>query len=80
MKRLVVDHDHECCPDEKSCGKCVRGLLCNWCNRMIGMARDDPQRLRSAIAYLKRTGSTKPAGNVRQLRPDLRPAAGDALW
>jgi hypothetical protein len=27
-----VDHDHACCPGENTCGQCVRGLLCNFCN------------------------------------------------
>ena len=26
-----VDHDHNCCPGRKSCGKCLRGLLCSEC-------------------------------------------------
>ena len=26
---LCVDHDHNCCSGKKSCGKCVRGALCN---------------------------------------------------
>lgn len=31
--RPNVDHDHGCCPEkEKSCGKCLRGLLCPKCN------------------------------------------------
>lgn len=55
VKRLVIDHDHACCPSGGSCGKCVRGLLCGFCNRLIGMANDDPEVLRAAIAYLAET-------------------------
>ena len=32
---LAVDHDHDCCPGAKSCGRCIRGLLCFHCNSRI---------------------------------------------
>lgn len=47
FSRLVVDHNHET-------GK-VRGLLCNNCNRALGLFKDTQQRLLSAAQYLKRT-------------------------
>lgn len=36
MTPPYVDHDHSCCPGVKSCGKCIRGLLCISCNAHLG--------------------------------------------
>jgi Recombination endonuclease VII len=36
LRRLAVDHDRRCCPGSKSCGRCVRGLLCGSCNPKLG--------------------------------------------
>lgn len=52
-QRLSVDHDHDCCPDKsKSCGDCVRGLLCSDCNFGLGLFRDNTELLHKAVAYL----------------------------
>lgn len=44
--KLAVDHCHK--------GGKIRGLLCKDCNQAIGLMKDDPKRLRRAIAYLTR--------------------------
>lgn len=51
---FAVDHDHGCCPGKKSCGKCIRGLLCDICNRGLGYFRDDINILTQAIEYLEK--------------------------
>lgn len=53
-RRLAVDHDRKCCPGDRSCGKCIRGLLHDVCNRGLGYFRDDPVRLTAAAEYLRR--------------------------
>jgi len=42
--RLVIDHDH-------ATGK-IRGILCHRCNIAIGIFKDSPALLQSAINYL----------------------------
>jgi hypothetical protein len=53
-KGWVMDHDHSCCPGERSCPKCRRGLLCQWCNTALGYAMDNPEILRRMADYLER--------------------------
>jgi hypothetical protein len=48
-----VDHDHACCPGLKSCGQCIRGLLCHHCNLLLGNAKDDIKLLMDAVDYLR---------------------------
>lgn len=50
----AIDHDHGCCPDPgKSCGACVRGILCNPCNLALGLLGDRVDVLNVAAAYLE---------------------------
>ncbi len=44
--KVVIDHDHDHCPPGASCPTCRRGLTHHDCNTAIGMAGDDPARLR----------------------------------
>lgn len=53
-KFFSVDHDHDCCKGQRTCGKCVRGLLCSWCNVGISYMQDNPTRLRAAAEYLEK--------------------------
>lgn len=48
----VIDHDHNCCPGDTGCIKCVRGTLCNGCNKGLGFFRDKPTLLAAAARYL----------------------------
>ena len=55
-EKLHVDHDHACCPGERSCGKCVRGLLCHNCNaRVVAMVENSRVLIERAIDYLDRS-------------------------
>ena len=47
-----IDHDHRCCPGEKSCGKCVRGILYGYINSSLGVFTN-PEWLIKAYKYLK---------------------------
>lgn len=52
-KRFAVDHDHSCCSGQKTCGKCIRGLLCSNCNTALGLVKDSTDTLKKMIDYLK---------------------------
>lgn len=54
-----IDHDHSCCPGDRSCGNCLRGLLCRACNTALGLLAEDPDRLRAARIYLRKWARTK---------------------
>lgn len=49
---FAVDHDHKCCSGEICCGKCIRGLLCSDCNRILGKIKDNSFTLRNLADYI----------------------------
>jgi len=64
---IHVDHDHNGCPQKnRSCGQCVRGLLCHGCNIALGHIE---RRYAMARDYL----------DTRKV-PALRNGAGTFSW
>jgi Recombination endonuclease VII len=60
-----IDHDHTCCPTQNhSCGKCIRGIICQSCNKVLGFAKDSKGRLHYAINYLAQYEDSKVYGTV----------------
>ena len=60
MDNLHVDHDHNCCGyaegsrDVKTCGKCIRGVLCKDCNTAEGLLHSNPELTRRLADYIER--------------------------
>lgn len=66
-RQAHTDHDHACCPSTaRSCGKCIRGLLCRGCNHGLGAFKDSPDRLAAAVGYL--TIADGQIGNLRLIQ------------
>jgi len=49
---LCVDHDHKCCAGKKSCGECVRGILCRRHNLAEGFLNSDPDEAIALAFYI----------------------------
>lgn len=52
-EKLVLDHDHSCCSGPYSCGRCVRGTLCNNCNAAEGFL-GSLEAARAMVSYMER--------------------------
>jgi hypothetical protein len=65
----TVDHDHACCPGERSCGKCVRAILCMNCNNALGCVRDNIEILRKMISYLESFQKPEPESTIDVMNP-----------
>ena len=52
-KRWATDHDHSCCPGERTCGECVRSILCSQCNTALGLLGESVERALALVAYME---------------------------
>ena len=74
--RLSIDHDHSCCGKDRACKKCIRGLLCNICNRMLGFVEIKPLVAVRFDDYLTgRPFMSGPAGPADPVLKEMRRAA-----
>jgi hypothetical protein len=59
-----VDHNHDCCKGSRSCGECVRGILCNNCNSGLGQFKDNIEFLEDAQHHLLKDQDVLGIGNL----------------
>jgi hypothetical protein len=49
---VSIDHDHNCCNQARSCGQCVRGVLCNQCNSALGLLQENKKKIQGLLDYI----------------------------
>lgn len=76
--RMSVDHDHACHPTGRACKKCIRGMLCGNCNRMLGFVEKRAVLVARFADYLdRRPFSSVLAGNAEAVLENVRPLTAD---
>lgn len=53
-RKLIVDHDHSCCENKLTCGNCVRGLICNQCNLIVGIIENNHDIIEYSKKYINK--------------------------
>ena len=66
LKTLHTDHDYSCHPFRHSCKKCIRGLLCESCNRQVLPTLERHPHLQNDFvkAYLKQRPFIDSCNNI----------------
>lgn len=54
INKPCIDHDHHCCSSYKTCGKCVRDIICHRCNKVLGFVNENIKVLQNIISYLEK--------------------------
>lgn len=78
----AVDHDHACtCGPKRSCSACRRGIACASCNKIIGLAFEDPERLETIAASLRvLAAEARERISGKPVQGELFPDAVPAEW
>jgi Recombination endonuclease VII len=53
LEKMILEHDHRCCGQRNFCRNCIRGAACRPCNKTLGMAYDDVDRLERIARNLR---------------------------
>lgn len=54
FEKLCIDHDHSCCSTSRTCGNCIRGVLCKNCNHAEGHLKSNPELVLKLYKYMTR--------------------------
>jgi hypothetical protein len=60
----AINHDHQCCKGGKSCGNCVKGILCQPCNKGLRAFKNNPDLIKAAQHYLLKYQDVLGIGNL----------------